>query len=449
MDRASTARRRACYVTRERDPALVDAVRRCGFDVSVVTPTAAPIGPDAPALLLVDAGCAADAEAAAGLLDHYRTDGGQVLLFGTADEQSAWSAWVSSGDAIFLRRPVAADYLEALLRDIQGEIPTGRERPVEPVALDQFGLLLGSSTPMRELYRLLRKAAGTDASVCIHGESGTGKELAARSIHAFSARSDQPFCAINCGAIPSELVESELFGHERGSFSGAERRHEGLFERARRGTLLLDEITEMPEDTQVKLLRVLESGHFRRVGGETDLRWHARLVTATNRDPGEAVAAGRLREDLYYRLRQFELQMPPLRERSEDAIALAHCFIAEFTERSGRPVRLGGDAEAMLRRYPWPGNVRELRHVVHSACRLCRSVITPAHLPALQRGFREDGDGLGIVPGMTVAEAERRLILATLEAERGDRKRAAERLGISVRTLYNRLRVYRAAASAS
>ena len=449
MDPASTARRRACYVTRERDPGLIDVVRRCRFEIAVVHPTEAPVGPDAPQLLLIDADCAADSDSAARLLDSFHTAGSQVLLLGNAGEQPAWSEWVRSGEAIFLRRPVAGDYLEALLRDIQGEIPTGRAADIPPVALDQFGLLLGSSGPMRELYLLLRKAAATDASVCIHGESGTGKELAARSIHAFSPRSEEPFCAINCGAIPSELVESELFGHERGSFSGAERRHAGLFERAGGGTVLLDEITEMPEDTQVKLLRVLESGCFRRVGGETEHAWHARLITATNRDPGEAVGEGQLREDLYYRIRQLVVPVPPLRERGEDAVALARCFMAEYAERSGRPVRLGEDAEALLRRYHWPGNVRELRHVVLSACRLCRSVITPAHLPALQPAPAAPGEGLGIVPGMTVAEAERRLILATLEAERGDRRRAAERLGISVRTLYDRLRVYRAAGEAS
>ncbi len=449
MDPASTVRRGACYVTRDRDPGVVDVVRKCRFEVAVVDPTEAPVGPEAPQLLLIDADCAADADSAARLLDSFRTAGSQVFLLGSTGEQHAWSTWVRSGEAIFLRRPVAGDYLEALLRDIQGEIPTGRAPDIAPVALDQFGLLLGSSGPMRELYRLLRKAAAMDASICIHGESGTGKELAARSIHAFSPRSDEPFCAINCGAIPSELVESELFGHERGSFSGAERRHAGLFERAGHGTVLLDEITEMPEDTQVKLLRVLESGRFRRVGGEADQGWHARLITATNRDPDEAVADGRLREDLYYRIRQLTVHVPPLRERGEDAVALARCFMAEYAERSGRPVRLGEDAEALLRRYHWPGNVRELRHVVLSACRLCRSVITPAHLPALQPAPETPREGLGIAPGMTVAEAERRLILATLAAEDGDRQRAAERLGISVRTLYNRLRVSRAAGTAS
>ncbi|MHA7817801.1 MAG: sigma-54 interaction domain-containing protein [Pseudohaliea sp.] len=445
MDPASTARGKACYVTRDRDPAVVDVVRRCRFEVAVVHPAEAARRREAPQFLLIDADCAPDSDGAARLLDSFRTAGSQVFLLGTAEEQPAWSTWVRSGEAIFLRRPVAGGYLEALLRDIQGELPTGRAPDVAPVALDQFGLLLGSSGPMRELYRLLRKAAATDASVCIHGESGTGKELAARSIHAFSPRSEEPFCAINCGAIPSELVESELFGHERGSFSGAERRHAGLFERAGRGTVLLDEITEMPEDTQVKLLRVLESGSFRRVGGEADHPWHARLITATNRDPDEALAEGRLREDLYYRIRQLTVPVPPLRERGEDAVALARCFMAEYAERSGRPVRLGEDAEALLRRYHWPGNVRELRHVVLSACRLCRSVITPAQLPALQPVPDTPEKGLGIAPGMTVAEAERRLILATLEAEGGDRKRAAQRLGISVRTLYNRLRVYRAA----
>ena len=176
---------------------------------------------------------------------------------------------------------------------------------------------------MQKVMKIAAKVAPTDATILIMGESGTGKELIAKAIHANSNRSEGPFVVINCGAIPSELVESELFGHERGSFSGAERRHAGLFERAGHGTVLLDEITEMPEDTQVKLLRVLESGRFRRVGGEADQGWHARLITATNRDPDEAVADGRLREDLYYRIRQLTVHVPPLRERGEDAVALA------------------------------------------------------------------------------------------------------------------------------
>lgn len=446
MDRIRTGARPACYVTRREEPQVLAAMVRCRFEPRVVAPESVAQAEDAPALLLIDAACAGDTRAAAGVLEAFDVRGGQVLLLGDADQQEAWSHWVGSGEAIFLRRPVPAGYLETLLGDIEGEQPAPTDATGgNPVALDQFGLLLGSSAPMRELYRVLRKAAATDAAVCIHGESGTGKELVARSLHAFSSRSEAPFRAINCGAIPSELVESELFGHERGSFSGAERRHHGLFEQAGGGTLLLDEITEMPEDTQVKLLRVLETGRYRRVGGEADQPWRARLLSATNRDPGEAVAAGQLREDLYYRLRQFDIAVPPLRERGDDIGALARRFLADFAERSGRDLRLGDDAEGLLNDYRWPGNVRELRHVVESACRLCRSVVTPAHLPALRPTPAAAGDGLGIGPGMPLAEAEKRLILATLEAERGDRRRAAGRLGISVRTLYNRLAVYRAA----
>jgi len=444
MDKIQTPDQLACYVTRRRDPAIVEAISKCGFRPQVIAPDAAADTGLAPTLLIIDAACAADSTAAARLLGSFHVEGGQVLLLGEGGEQGAWSQWVGSGDAIFLRRPIPADFLEALLRDIQGEQPLKTESTEhEPVALDQFGLLLGSSPSMRELFRLLRKAAAMDAAVCIHGESGTGKELVARSLHAFSNRSEHPFRAINCGAIPSELVESELFGHERGSFSGAEHRHHGLFEQAGAGTLLLDEVTEMPEDTQVKLLRVLETGCFRRVGGEQEHPWQARLLTATNRDPGKAVAAGQLREDLFYRIRQFEVPVPPLRERGDDVTALAKRFMADFAKRSGRDVRLGKDAEQLLGQYHWPGNVRELRHVIEGACRLCRSVVTPAHLPALQPKQAQLDRGLELAPGITLAEAEKRLILATLAAEAGDRKRAAVTLGISVRTLYNRLARYR------
>jgi transcriptional regulator with PAS, ATPase and Fis domain len=206
----------------------------------------------------------------------------------------------------------------------------------------------------------------------------------------------------------------------------------------------------MPESTQVKLLRVLESGQFRRVGGEEDLRCEARLISATNRDPARAIADGLLREDLFYRICQFEIPVPPLRDRGEDIVALARRFMSEHAQQSGRSVRLGEDAEAVLRQYHWPGNVRELRHVIHNACRLCRSVITPAHLPQLRAQTpTTDESGLGIVPGMSLEEAERRLILATLDAENGDRERCARLLGISVRTLYNRLKLYRSAGTSS
>jgi len=280
------------------------------------------------------------------------------------------------------------------------------------------------------------------------GESGTGKELVAETVHALSRRADRPLLAVNCGAVAPNLIESELFGHEKGSFTGADRRKAGYFERARGGTLFLDEITEMPAELQVKLLRVLETRRFLRVGGTEPIESDVRIVAATNRDPAEAVEAGDLREDLYYRLNVFPITLPPLRERGEDIELLAQHFLDELNEQEGTQKRWSQTALEAIRARPWPGNVRELRNAVHRAFILADTEIGEDVLTALdpvaEGGDTRRGDALEVPVGTEIAAVEKRLILATLEHLDGDKKKAAEMLGISLKTLYNRLNVYRA-----
>jgi DNA-binding NtrC family response regulator len=284
--------------------------------------------------------------------------------------------------------------------------------------------------------------------VFLIGESGTGKEVVAQTIHQLSRRRDRPFLAVNCGAISPQLIESELFGHEKGSFTGATRQHRGYFERAHNGTLFLDEVTEMPVDLQVKLLRVLETGQFIRVGSEEPIETDVRIVAATNRNPLEAVRLGKLREDLYYRLDVFEVQLPPLRARLDDIDLLAPEFLAGINEADGVPRAFTPGALDALKHYPWPGNVRELRNVVHRAAIMAEQPdIETVELPVTHtsvRGTPSDAhrDVLSIPIDSSIADAERLLILATLERFDGARERAAESLGISLKTLYNRLREY-------
>jgi two-component system response regulator AtoC len=314
--------------------------------------------------------------------------------------------------------------------------------------------MVGRSAPMQEVYDLIAKVAPTTASVFVTGESGTGKELVAETIHRLSRRRDRPFLAVNCGAMTATLIESELFGHEKGSFTGADRRRVGYFEQASGGTLLLDEITEMPLELQVKLLRVLESGTLLRVGGNEPIRVDVRVIAASNRDPQVAVKEGVLREDLLYRLCVFPIHLPPLRERGDDVALLAEGFLAELNERDATEKRFSEAALEQIRSLAWPGNVRELRNAVERAAILADQVIGPRALPEAKGGCagsdtRPAGPGdeavLEVRPGSSIADVERRLILATLEQVDGDKKRAAELLGISLKTLYNRLNVYRAA----
>jgi DNA-binding NtrC family response regulator len=278
--------------------------------------------------------------------------------------------------------------------------------------------------------------------VLITGETGTGKELVAETVHKLSRRASAPYLVVNCAAISPTLIDSELFGHERGSFTGADRVHHGYFERADRGTLFLDEVSEMPLDLQSKLLRVLESGAVARVGGEKMLKIDVRIIAASNRDLEAAVAEGRFREDLLYRLNLFPIRLPPLRERADDIEALTEHFLAELNRQEGAHKTLAPATAAILRRCAWPGNVRELKNVIHRALILAEQEIGPAHLAPELSGH---GPAARLPSALTtLAEAERRLILAALEHFEGDRRKAAEALGVSLRTLYNRLREYAA-----
>jgi DNA-binding NtrC family response regulator len=298
---------------------------------------------------------------------------------------------------------------------------------------------------MQRVYDEILRVATTDATVFLVGESGTGKELAAESLHALSTRRAKPFLPVNCAALSPGLVESELFGHERGSFTGADRRRAGVFERAEGGTLFLDEITEMPLELQVKLLRVLESGRLCRVGGDRPIDVDVRVIAATNRDPEEAVAQGQLRADLYYRLMVFPVILPPLRKRPDDIDAIAEHYLERLNREAESDKCFTETARSELLRREWPGNARELRNAVSRAFILAPEAITPECFPLRPLGEASVDEGsLGIQVGMSVAEAERRLVLATLERVRGNKKQAAEILGISVKTVYSRLSVYRA-----
>jgi DNA-binding NtrC family response regulator len=310
--------------------------------------------------------------------------------------------------------------------------------------LGRFGPLIGASDRMQEVYDLVAKVAPTDASVFILGETGTGKEMVAQTLHEMSKRAKQPFIPLNCGAVSPNLIESEVFGHERGSFTGADRSHKGHFERAHPGTLFLDEISEMPIDLQVKLLRVLETGTILRVGGSEPLQVDVRVIAASNRKPEQAVAEGKMREDLLYRLNVFPVQLPPLREREDDVMLLAEHFLEDLNRESeAPPKRFTKAALDRLRAHSWPGNVRELKNVIQRAFILAPNDIG---VDALPLGVVEErlGSSLVIRVGTPVDEAERRLILATLEHCAGDKKKAAEILKISLKTLYNRLNVYKA-----
>ncbi len=304
--------------------------------------------------------------------------------------------------------------------------------------------MVGDSPVMNAVFNQIRLVARADVTVMIIGESGTGKELAANAIHQLSERRRGPFLAVNCGAIPANLAEAELFGHEKGSFTGAQRQHIGHFERASGGTLFLDEVTEMPMELQVKLLRVLETGRFVRVGGSEEIDVDVRLITATNRDPYQAVRDGRLREDLLYRLAVFPLNLPALRERGDDVVRLAEFFLDKLNAKYSANKRFSPAAVAQMRAHHWPGNVRELRNCVERSFILSDDEIQlEITRPAPTTGPRVGSDGCVRVPlGSTVADAEREMILATIDHCGGNKRKAADVLGISVKTVYNKLAEY-------
>lgn len=368
---------------------------------------------------------------------------GDVMeIYLLSDERSIASAVraMRLGISDYFEIPLDEKRLIANLRHLKQELEC--EGGTESAAVTGRGGIVGESASMQRLMRLIRKCAPSDASVLIIGESGTGKELAMQLIHDLSSRKECELVTVNCSAIARELMESELFGHTKGSFTGATASHRGFFERAAGGTLFLDEITEMDVALQSKLLRALESGYIRRVGAEKDTAIDVRVIAATNLDPIEAVGEGLLREDLYYRLAQFPLHVPPLRERGDDVELLCNHFLEQQNKEAGIEKSLSEDVMEALRLYDWPGNVRELKNAIIHGYLVAGTVIElndlPEQIRAVVSGDKVSATGIGA----SIAEVEREHILATLEHYGGDKKKAAETLGISLKTLYNRLNEY-------
>ncbi|RZI40251.1 sigma-54-dependent Fis family transcriptional regulator [Herbaspirillum sp. HC18] len=367
-----------------------------------------------------------------------------VLITGHASVETAVEA-LRLGAADYLTKPINFRRLKALLSRVPRTVDLKEEIGVlrsELRRLGHFGQMLGAAPAMQKLYNHIARVAPTEATVLLLGESGTGKELAAQTIHELSLRQKHPFLPVNCGAISPQLIESEIFGHEKGSFTGADRQHKGYFERANGGTLFLDEITEMPTELQVKLLRVLETGSFMRIGSNLEIETDVRVIAASNRDPEQAVAEGKLRLDLYHRLNVFPLRIPPLRERGADIELLAQHFLEQLNATHGANKVLSSDGVACLSNYHWPGNVRELRNYVQRAFILSDHTIDAAALAPVITTQSPVGLTLAIPVGTSLADVDRKLIYATLELCGGVKKRAADILGISLKTLYNRLEEY-------
>ena len=393
-----------------------------------------------------------------------------VMLTAQGSIESAVDA-MRMGAYDYLQKPIDPQRLKIILHNAESQTEAKDEIASAEAAVEdtgRLGPLVGSSPRMREIFHLIERIAPNNVSVLITGESGTGKELAARALHMMSGRRNKPFVAVNCAAIPETLIESEIFGHEKGAFTGAEARRAGCFELAEEGTLLLDEIGEMPAATQSKLLRVLEDRKLRRLGSRDEIPVNVRVIAATNKDPHTAVSTGELRGDLFYRLNVFNIEMPALREHKEDIPAMAEAMVQEMNERHGTAVP--GISRGVMERllaYHWPGNARELRNTIERAVILAGDkTLDASHLPpgfgeehhtppahgahlqhaaATSAAFSAGSQSEGMVHlsvGMTVDEAEKQLILKTLEATRNNKTRAAEILGISSKTLQNKLKEY-------
>ncbi|MBJ7554422.1 sigma-54 interaction domain-containing protein [Marinomonas spartinae] len=373
----------------------------------------------------------------------------EFLFFSQGEPDPMLDNLMSKGAGFHYRAPFNYDLVNASLEESYKELSVRTHRQQSSTSyLDQFCLLLGSSSAMHSLYRTIRKVAVTKANAFIVGESGAGKELVANSLHVFSERSNQPFVAVNCGALSPELIDSELFGHVKGAFTGAHKDHIGVFEQAKGGTLFLDEITEMPYEYQVKLLRVLESGEYKPVGSQTIKMADVRVIAATNRSPQEAIEEEVFREDLYFRLAQFPIDVPPLRDRDDDACGLAQHFLTYRNKQENTHKQLSDSCLTKIRQYPWPGNVRELKYAIERAYIMSDDVIEADNL-VLHGGYQKKSSEIEacIPQGMKLEDLEKIAITQTLKQNLGNKTDTAQQLGISVKTLYNKLDKYENAAS--
>jgi DNA-binding NtrC family response regulator len=383
-------------------------------------------------------------------IKHDHPETAVILLTGQGSVDAAIRSVKDEGAFYYFEKPIDMRKLQLVLRKAAEYSSARRENELLRRQLRQygaFGEMVGSSEAMKEIYTLIEQVAPSAVSVLVTGESGTGKEMVARTIHKLSPRANQPFTAINCAAMPETLMESELFGHEKGAFTGAADRRIGCFELANNGTLLLDEIAEMPFLLQAKLLRVLEDKTVRRLGSTKEIKVDVRVIAATNKDPFKAVQQGSLRDDLLYRLNVITIKLPPLREHRDDVPLLGQHMVDELSQRHSKSARLiSTEAMEALLGYHWPGNIRELRNVIERAVVICEAEqIEVFHLPGhiTNQQTSPNTDVVTIPVGTPLDEVERRVILSTLARTENNKTRAADALGISLKTLHNKLKAYR------
>lgn len=373
------------------------------------------------------------------LVDFLKEEDTQIIIMTGYPSLDSAISGLRSNAVDYLIKPLEIARVRAWVKRLQSEHQLSAGMPENVRENSGFSGMIGSSRAIQRVCRLIEKVALSEITVLLQGESGTGKEVAARAIHQLSTRKDKPLLAFNCGAVNESLIADDLFGHERGGFTGANKQHKGYFERAHGCTLFLDEVTEMPIDLQAHLLRVLETGKLVRIGGDTEIMTDVRLIAATNRDPQKAVAEGKLREDLYYRLAVFPIQLPPLRERLEDIGELAHYFIHQLNETDGRSKTVTLDTINYLQTLNWKGNIRQFRNAIQRAHLLAENELRIADFEEFSPA---DLKVPSVAADRSIGSVERQLILATLEKHEDNKKTAAEELGISLKTLYNKLKKY-------
>lgn len=369
-----------------------------------------------------------------------------IMITGKGNTATTVAA-IKAGAFDYLDKPVDPNRLRTIiLKALEHQHLRRKNKELEQKieSMSRYGEMVGQDEKMQEVYRLIDAVADTTANVLITGESGTGKELVARAIHQKSSKSKGPFIAINCSAFPRDILENELFGHEKGAFTGALKEKPGCFEMANGGTLFLDEIGEMPADTQTKLLRVLEEMRFRRLGGTKEIKVDVRVVAATNREVQKALKDAILREDLYFRLSVMEIEIPPLRERMSDLLPLLNEFLKFFNERNSKNVEdLSPECMDILRKYRWPGNIRELKNLVERAVILCEgATIEIQHLPKHIFATQTTASRESIALGKELHEIEKEVIFKTLKMTNNNKTKAAQILGISLKTMHNKLNKY-------